>query len=66
MSIQVMDVYRCDKCKTTDTNPEGSFEVPLDWLTIRISRLTSASVADDLHICPNCKYDDLITLWETI
>jgi hypothetical protein len=66
MSVKTMDVFRCDLCKTTDTNPEGSWEVPNEWLTVRIGVSANLSGADDLHICPSCKYEDLISLWEKI
>lgn len=66
MSVKTASVFTCDMCKSTDYGIEDCYDVPLDWLTIRISKNVTASTADDLHICSSCKYNDVITLWETI
>jgi hypothetical protein len=66
MSFKAATVFTCDMCKSTDHGIEDCYDVPLEWMTIRMSKNVSASAADDLHICPNCKYNDLITLWDTI
>lgn len=66
MSMARAEVFTCDLCKTKDYGVEGAYDVPLDWFTIRISKYVSAGAADDLHICPSCKYEDLISLWEKI
>jgi ribosomal protein L37AE/L43A len=66
MSVKTASVFTCDKCRFTEHGLEDAYEVPLDWLTIRISKNVSAATANDIHICPTCKYDDVITLWETI
>lgn len=66
MSLVTASVFTCDLCKTKDYGVDGAFDVPLDWLTIRISKMVTAAAADDLHICPNCKYEDLVSLWEKI
>ena len=66
MSVKTQDVFTCDLCKTKDFGIENGYDVPLDWLTIRMSKNITATTADDLHICPSCKYEDLISLWEKI
>lgn len=66
MSVMTKDVYTCDKCKTREFNLENGYEMPLEWMCIRMSSLTNCAGADDLHICAACKYEDLVTLWETI
>ena len=64
--IQRRDVFTCDMCKATEHTVEGSYEAPLEWLTIRISSLATCAGSDDLHICASCKYEDLNRLWENI
>lgn len=66
MSVKTMDVFTCNACGQKDFGIDGGYDVPLDWLTIRMSKNITATTADDLHICPSCKYTDLVDLWETI
>lgn len=64
--IKRADLYTCDVCKSTEHTVEGSYEVPLEWLTIRMANINSCSAGADLHICPECKYYNLTELWEKI
>ena len=64
--ISRKDVYTCDMCKTNDFMVEGSYESPLEWLTIRISSSNTCAGENDWHLCPSCKYNDVQTLWEKI
>ena len=66
MSVITKDVYTCDKCKTVDFNIENGYDIPLEWLTIRISSMNTCAGSEDLHICPSCKYEERVGLWESI
>jgi hypothetical protein len=66
MTVKTMDVFSCDVCKTTDTNPEGSYEVPLEWLTVRITRLADPAGSPTAHICPSCKYESITEIYDKI
>ncbi len=66
MSVKTSSVFTCDLCKTKDFGEDGAYDVPLDWFTIRISKYVTAGTADDLHLCPSCKYESVTDLWEKI
>ena len=66
MSIKTATVFTCDKCKCTEHSVEGTYDTPIEWFTIRISKNITASTADDLHICSSCQYESIENLWQTI
>ena len=66
MSIKTATVFTCDMCGTTTHSIEGTYDTPLEWFTIRISKNVTAATADDLHICDSCQYEAVETLWKTI
>lgn len=66
MTVKAATLFTCNACGASDHGIQDCYDVPLEWLTIRMSKSIAASTADDLHICPSCTYTDLRDLWETI
>lgn len=67
MSAKTGTIFVCDLCKATDTSMvEDAYEVPMEWLTVRIAVTRSASTAADIHLCPTCKWEPVTDLWEKI
>ena len=67
MTVRTASVFTCDLCKTTDTSRiDDSYEVPSEWMTVRVTISTDAAGTPNAHLCPSCKYEPVLDIWEKV
>lgn len=70
MSVDRVDIFKCNGCPAEHRAPEQTIEVPLGWVRITADVGDEAGVAQDvdlcddafMHFCDGCQNALLLTL----